>query len=82
MKTWQLQEAKARFSFVVKEAMTHGPQEISLRGAPVVIVIAKQEYDKLKKKKASLVQLMRQSPLVETQILLKRHRSLTRRIIL
>ena len=80
MKCWQLQQAKALLSTVVKEAMTHGPQEISLHGTPVVIVLARAEYDKLTKKQISFVQFMRQSPLRDSKLKFKRDQSLTRDI--
>lgn len=80
MKSWQLQEAKAHLSKVVKEAMIHGPQEISLRGEPAVVVISKEEYDKLKKPKSSFIQFMRKSPWVGINLRLKRNRSLTRKV--
>lgn len=80
MHTWQLQKAKAQLSLVVKEAIHHGPQEISLHGEPVVVVIAKSEYDKLLQPKQSLVDFMRASPLASTSINLQRDRSLTRKI--
>lgn len=37
MKTWQLQEAKAHFSEVVRQANQSGPQQITLHGALQVI---------------------------------------------
>jgi antitoxin Phd len=51
MRAWQLQEAKARFSEVVKEASLYGPQVVTLRGKPAVVVISKKEYDSLRKPK-------------------------------
>ena len=34
MKTWQLQDAKAHLSELVKKARLGSPQEITLRGEP------------------------------------------------
>lgn len=34
MRTWQLQEAKARLSEVVKQASKECPQTITMRGEP------------------------------------------------
>lgn len=53
MKTWQLQEAKAHLSEVVKAATTGQPQEITLRGQPAVVVLSKAQYAKLLKPKPS-----------------------------
>ncbi|WP_342360881.1 type II toxin-antitoxin system Phd/YefM family antitoxin [Terrarubrum flagellatum] len=47
---WALQDAKAKFSEVVKRAQTEGPQRVTVRGAPAVVVIAESELDELRKK--------------------------------
>ncbi len=47
MSTWQLQDAKNRFSAVVDAALTGEPQEVTRRGKPVVVVIAVDEYERL-----------------------------------
>ena len=80
MKTWQLQHAKAHFSEMVRAAITHGPQQVTLRGEPAVVIISKHEYEKLVKPKTSFVQFMRQSPLVGIKLKIKRDTSLTREI--
>ena len=78
MRAWQLQEVKARFSEVVKEASLHGPQEITLRGDPVVVVISKKEYDSLLKSQSSFVAFIKASPLMGVGVNAKRDSSLTR----
>lgn len=78
MRTWQLQDAKARLSEVIKEAALHGPQEITLRGEPAVVVISKKEYCRLIKPKPSFVQFMQQSPLAQIELDLERDASLSR----
>ena len=40
MQTWQIQTAKARFSELVKQAAEDGPQEITLHGKPVAVVLS------------------------------------------
>ena len=47
MSTWQLQDAKNRFSAVVDAALAGEPQEVTRRGKPVVVVIAVDEYERL-----------------------------------
>jgi prevent-host-death family protein len=44
---WQLQEAKQRFSEVVRRALADGPQPVTRRGEEVVIVISAKEYARL-----------------------------------
>ncbi|MGB6976848.1 MAG: type II toxin-antitoxin system Phd/YefM family antitoxin [Gammaproteobacteria bacterium] len=80
MRTWQLQGAKAHLSEVVKEAILHGPQEITLRGEPAVVVISKKEYSELVKPKLSFVEFIRCSPLASSGINLERDASLVRDI--
>ena len=79
MKKWQLQQAKAQLSDLVKKAQTDGPQEITLHGKPAVVVLAKESYDKLTSRK-SFLDLMSKSPLVGSDIDLTRDDSLTREI--
>jgi len=46
--TWSLQDAKNRFSAVV-EAASHGkPQLVTKHGKPTVVVVAAEEYARLR----------------------------------
>lgn len=38
-KTWSLQDAKARFSELVRRAQTEGPQTVTVRGKPAVRIV-------------------------------------------
>ena len=44
MATWQVQQAKARFSEVIDSAKTEGPQTISRHGAEQAVVISMDDY--------------------------------------
>jgi prevent-host-death family protein len=63
MQTWQLQSAKARFSEVVKHAADDGPQEITVHGRPVAVVLSREMFDRLSGNESSLVDFIRASPL-------------------
>ncbi len=52
---WQLQEAKARFSDLVKRAIHDGPQHVTVRGEPGVVVLSETAYARLAPGKRSLV---------------------------
>jgi prevent-host-death family protein len=78
MGTWQLQEAKARLSEVIKKAKREGPQSITVRGEPAAIVISSGEYRRLKRPRQSLVEFMRRSPLYGVELDLRRRQTLTR----
>jgi prevent-host-death family protein len=80
MRQWQLQEAKAKFSEVVKLANQEGPQEITMRGQPTAILISLEDFKKIKEKKPSLVSLMRSSPLAGINLDLQRDQSPARDI--
>lgn len=79
MRRWQLQEAKARLSEVVKSAR-EGPQEISVRGEPAAVVLSIEAYERLKKKKLSLAEFVRRSGLVGVDLDLERDKSPARDI--
>ena len=47
MATWQLRDAKNRFSAVVDAALAGEVQRVTRRGKPVVVVLAEEEYRRL-----------------------------------
>ncbi len=79
MRTWQLQEAKARLTEVIKQASKEGPQTITMRGEPTAVVISRDEYERLKRPKGSFVEFMRKSPLYGADLDLERKQTSTRK---
>jgi len=47
VKTWQLQEAKAKFSELVRRAVDGESQLITKRGKKAVVVLSHEQYQKL-----------------------------------
>ena len=82
MLTWQLQEAKGKFSEVVKRALSDGPQGITVRGEPVAVVISRAEYVRLTKPKPGFVEFMRGSPMTGLELDIERPQDLMREIAL
>jgi prevent-host-death family protein len=80
VRQWQLQTAKARLSELVRASEESGPQEITLRGNAVAVVLAKADFDRLSSKKGSFVEFLRRSPLAGAGIHARRERSRTRRV--
>ena len=78
MGIWQLQEAKARLSEVVKKATKEGPQKITVHGEPTAVLISSEEYERLKNPRSSFVEFMRSSPLYGLELDLRREQTLTR----
>jgi len=60
-KTWQLQEAKSRFSEVIKLAAIE-PQSITLHGVPVAVIVSMDKYNQLTNPKKSLLEILRSAP--------------------
>ena len=44
---WKLEDAKARFSEVVRRAREAGPQRVTVRGHDAVVVISVEEFERL-----------------------------------
>ena len=63
MRTWQMQAAKARLSDLVQRARQEGPQEITVHGRPVAVVLSREMFDRLNGGNLSLVEFMQRSPL-------------------
>ncbi len=59
---WQLQEAKSRFSDVVRQAREHGPQHITVRGEPAVVVVSEEEFARLTSSHRSIVDHILDAP--------------------
>lgn len=82
MNTWQLQEAKARFSELVKRAESEGPQDITVHGRSVAVLVSRSEFARLSQHQ-SFADFMRASPLFGMEDLaLDRDLSLTRDVAL
>ena len=64
MQSWQMQEAKARLSELVKRAELDGPQDITLHGRSVAVVVSRVAFERMSGQMASVVDFMRASPLV------------------
>ena len=83
MQTWQIQTAKARFSDLVRSAKQDGPQDITLHGKSVAVVVSRELFDRLSGNAQSLAAFMQHSPLVDCDdIVFDRDPSLPREIAL
>jgi prevent-host-death family protein len=81
MGTWQMQEAKARLSEVVKMAQSEGPQKITMHGQSVAVVISQSMYQRLTNNQLTLTEFLTNSPFFGMEeLILEREQSLTREI--
>ncbi|MDR1858977.1 MAG: type II toxin-antitoxin system Phd/YefM family antitoxin [Treponema sp.] len=58
---WQVQEAKAMFSEVIKAAAVK-PQTITIRGKETAVILSIDEYRKLARPKQTLYEFIQNSP--------------------
>jgi len=67
---WRLQDAKARFSEVVRLARAHRPQRVTVHGREAVVVVAAEDYDRLQPPLTgqAIVEALGHSPLAEVEI--------------
>lgn len=78
--TWQLQEAKSKFSQLVDNAMHHRPQFVTKHGDNAVVIISFEEYTKFIKPKDDLVTFLRNSPLADSDLDFTRNKDMPRDI--
>jgi prevent-host-death family protein len=74
---WFLQDAKARFSELVRRVRSEGPQHVTVHGRDEVVVISAEEFRRLRGDVtgAALVAAMQASPHRATVLEPKRERS-------
>ena len=78
--TWQLQDAKSKFSQLVENAMVDQPQFVTKHGHNAVVVLSFEDYKKITKPSTDLVTFFKSSPLMEAELELSRNRDLPREI--
>jgi prevent-host-death family protein len=73
---WRLQDAKARFSELVREARERGPQHVSVRGRDEVVIVSAEDFRRLSGNLTgrALVEACRASPDRSLELAPARHR--------
>lgn len=61
---WRLQDAKARFSELVRLVHSEGPQHVTVHGRDAVVVVAAEEFRRLKGERTgqTLIDALQSSP--------------------
>jgi prevent-host-death family protein len=76
---WQLQDAKQKFSKLVRDTLEKGPQVVTRHGEEVVVVISADEFRRLSGKKPSFKEFLLSGPdFEELHLELERIRDLPR----
>jgi prevent-host-death family protein len=60
--SWQLQEAKQRFSELVRRTLEEGPQVVTRHGEEVVVVVPAEEYRRRGEKKPDFKEFLMSAP--------------------
>jgi prevent-host-death family protein len=73
---WPLQDAKARFSELVRRVRSDGPQHVTVHGRDEVVVVAAEEFRRLKGEPtgAALIAALQESPYRDIDIEPRRER--------
>jgi prevent-host-death family protein len=81
---WLLQDAKARFSELVRRVRSEGPQHVTVHGRDEVVVIATEDFRRLKGNLTgeALIAVLRASPYPATRIEPRRSRMPVRDVTL
>jgi prevent-host-death family protein len=77
---WQLQEAKQRFSELVRAAEAGEPQVVTKHGLEIVVVLDYQHYRSLVGEPANFMDYLRTETNVDIELDIDRPRSLSREI--
>jgi prevent-host-death family protein len=77
---WLLQDAKARFSELVRRVRSEGPQHVTVHGRDEVVVVSAEEFRRLKGERSgdALIAAMQASPYRDIDIEPKRDRMAVR----
>ena len=77
---WKLQDAKNRFSEVIKDALNRGPQIVTRYGKETAVILSIEEYRRLARPDLGLVEFLQSSPLREAELDLERSRDVGREV--
>ena len=81
---WALQDAKARFSELVRKAKTEGPQRITVHGREEVVIVSLEEFRRVKGDPTgqALVKVLQESPLRDVKVKRRPMRARVRNVAL
>lgn len=78
--TWKLQDAKARFSQVVEDALKVGPQFVTRRRKKAVVVLSTDEFEKLISQKPSFREFLLNCPKIDDDFDIERQKDYSRSV--
>jgi prevent-host-death family protein len=80
MDSWTVVQAKAKFSELVDRVKEGGPQLVTRNGKPAAVMVSIEEWERKTKREGTLYEFFRESPLVDSGIVIERRRSGPRKV--
>ncbi len=72
---WQIQAAKARFSELIDHTLKQGPQTVTRHGRAIAVVLAIDEYQRIKPERMDFKEFLMTAPLASVGIKCPRERA-------
>ncbi len=78
--SWSVASAKAHLSEVIDQALSDGPQMITRRDRPAVVVVSMQDWERRNRRAGSLADFFARSPLAGSGLVIERIRDAPREV--
>jgi prevent-host-death family protein len=78
--SWSVAEAKARFSQLVEQAQSKGPQTITKHGVVTAVLVSAQEWNRKTKRTGNLAAFFANSPLRNSGMKIARKKDRSRKV--
>jgi prevent-host-death family protein len=79
---WTIAEAKAKFSALVEQARTEGPQTITRNGRTAAVMVASEDWERATRRNGTLADFFAASPLKGSGLTVKRAKDRPRKLAL
>lgn len=79
MDSWQVQDAKARFSELLEKTMRNGPQIVTRRGVEMAVLVPIEEWRRLQSASRPSLKTLLLAPTPRFELPVSRRRELSRR---
>jgi len=79
-KSWTVAEAKARFSELIEQVRSQGPQTITRHGRKSVVMVSAEEWERKTKRAGNLAEFLAASPLRGSGLEIERRKDRPRKV--
>lgn len=81
MKSWPVQDAKARFSEFLKASLTEGPQVVTLRGVETAVLVPMQQWRDMSTRARPSLKMLLLAPGARADLELRSRGAQRRRVV-